>query len=166
MGRVDVLPWSERIYDILFFEKYPDKAMGREGSELYSWLIKFGFRVARLSYGGYTHDEMKEYAANAKTVIYFSFYDTGAIGLKEIQNYGVFTFAHQIDQVEDPEIGCLVSELDGALMRIAARRIKRKMKELEKNQPDTRKIAKIARRLNSCDRALHQLCDFVTDISR
>lgn len=166
LGGIDVLPWCERIYDIILFEKYPDRDRARDGSLLYRWLIKLGLKVARLRYGGYTHDQMREYAETSKAVIYFSFYDTGAIGLREIQNYGVFTFAHQVDQVEDPEIGCLISELDGGSMRVAARKIKREMKELEKSQPNTTKIRKLARRLNSCDRALHQLCDFVTDIAR
>ena len=42
---------------------------------------------------------MTELAYNSKYIIYFSFYDTGAIGLKEIQNYGVFAFSHQKDLV-------------------------------------------------------------------
>ena len=37
---------------------------------------------------------MVELANNSKFIVYFSFFDTGAIDLKEIQNHGVFTFSH------------------------------------------------------------------------
>ena len=46
---------------------------------------------------------MKELANNSKFIIYFSFFDTGAIGLKEIQNYGVIAFSLQKEFIIDNE---------------------------------------------------------------
>ena len=40
---------------------------------------------------------------NSLLIIYFSFFDTGAIGLKEIQNLGVICFTHQKEFVIDKE---------------------------------------------------------------
>ena len=56
-------------------------------------------------------NEMDMLANNSKFIIYFSFYDTGAIGLKEIQNYGVFTFTLQKEFVIDKDICFYIPEL-------------------------------------------------------
>ena len=46
-----------------------------------------------------------------KNLYYFSFFDTGAIGLKEIQNYGVISFTHQKEFVIDRESSFYIPEL-------------------------------------------------------
>ena len=50
-------------------------------------------------YGNYTKDRMIKLTNNTKFNIYFSFFDTGEIGLKEMQNHGVFAFSHQKDLI-------------------------------------------------------------------
>ena len=54
---------------------------------------------------------MLRLAKNSKFIIYFSFFDTGAIGLKEIQNIGVLAFSYQKDLVIDKETSFFVPEL-------------------------------------------------------
>ena len=54
---------------------------------------------------------MIKLANNAKFIIYFSFYDTGAIGLKEIHNYGVIAFTHQKEFVISNDTSFFVPEL-------------------------------------------------------
>ena len=82
---------------------------------------------------------MIEYAQNSKYIIYFSFYDTGAIGLKEIQNYGVFTFTHQKEFVVDEFIDCYIFELTNEdSINAAYDKIMEKIEKISEEKPDTR----------------------------
>lgn len=71
-----------------------------------------------------------EYLANKTNfIIYFSFFDTGTIGLKEIQNYWVFTFSHQRDLIIHNDTGLYVPELQ--IIRIWVMYIKLLWKKLK-----------------------------------
>ena len=115
--------------------------------------------VERLKYGNYTKEKMEYLANNTKFIIYFSFFDTGAIGLKEIQNYGVFTFCHQSDLIIHKNTGFYVPELANEKDMIKAYKIIMKKIEIITNlQPDTKYIAKINQEINKCQNALNDLC--------
>ena len=83
----------------------------KQAQELLILFRNSSLKIERLVYGNYSKKQMISLANNSKFIIYFSFYDTGAIGLKEIQNFGVFTFSHQKDLIIDNDTGFLVSEL-------------------------------------------------------
>ena len=102
---------------------------------------------------------MEYLANNTKFIIYFSFFDTGAIGLKEIQNYGVFTFCHQSDLIIHKNTGFYVPELANEKDMVKAYKIIMKKIEIITNlQPDTKYIAKINQEINKCQNALNDLC--------
>ena len=103
--------FENRTNDIILFEKFPDSNRKKEAKKLYD-LLKTKKKVTRLVYGNYTYQQMTELTNNSKYIIYFSFYDTGAIGLKEIQNYGVFAFSHQKDLVIDDRTSFYIPELE------------------------------------------------------
>lgn len=160
----EIKPWDEREHDVIMYEKYADLDRGEEGWVLYKMLIAANLSVLRMSYrgrDGYTKEKMMNYANNTKFIIYFSFYDTGSIGLKEIQNFGIYTFAHQEDQVEDERTGLRVTELDNHDMEGAFARIMKRMKEINELHPDTKEYARINQMNNKCERSLRQMCDFV-----
>ena len=93
--------FKNRVNDIIFFEKYGDLNRTKQAFKLLELFRFTSIKIERLVYGSYTENQMRYLANNSKFIIYFSFYDTGAIGLKEIQNYGVFAFSHQKDLVID-----------------------------------------------------------------
>ena len=102
---------------------------------------------------------MKEFANDSKFIIYFSFYDTGAIGLKEIQNYGVFAFSHQIDLVIDNETSFYIPELENKVnMNIAAEKIVNIIQNISSRNPNLKLIAKKNQMINNCENALNDLC--------
>ncbi len=125
----------ERKIDILFFEKYADFNHSQQAKKLLS-LFK-----------------------ETKKNIYFSFFDTGAIGLKEIQNYGVFAFTHQKDLVIDNETSFLIYELaDKYDMKPAFNKIMEKIENISSKNPNSQLIAKINQNINDCRNALNDLC--------
>ena len=86
---------------------------------------------------------MIKIANNSKFIIYFSFFDNGAIGLKEIQNYGVIAFSHQKDLIIDNYTSYYVPELaDENDMKTSYKIIKNKIKQIMQSHPDSRYIAK------------------------
>ena len=96
----------------LFFEKYADLDRQKQGLDLLTLLKRSTNNIVTIRYGSYKKKEIKELANNSRFIIYFSFYDTGAIGLKEIQNYGVVTFSHQKDLVISDETCFYIPELE------------------------------------------------------
>lgn len=160
-----VKPWGERNYDVIFFEKYADEDHSKQGAELYEELSKAGLKITRLSYSGeyqYTHDHMKEVANDSRFIVYFSFWDTGAIGLLEIQNYGVYSFTVQDDLIDEThETGMYVENLIGDDMKASAEVILQKMKEINDSKPSAENFAQINQNRNSCVRALDDICDHV-----
>ena len=106
-----IKPFIKRNIDILFFEKYADLDHSQQGAQLFNLFNNTSKKIKRLKYGNYTKGKMENLANNTKFIIYFSFFDTGAIGLKEIQNYGVFAFSHQRDLIIHNNTGFYVPEL-------------------------------------------------------
>ncbi|ORX86775.1 hypothetical protein BCR32DRAFT_324843 [Anaeromyces robustus] len=151
--------FNDRTIDILYFEKYADLDRKKQGAELYDLLSNSKKKIARMTYGNYTRDQMKEWASDSKFIIYFSFYDTGAAGLKEIQNYGVLTFTLQKEFITDENIGFLIPELDTEdKIKIAYEKIMEKVDAIAKENPDTKSIAKINQDYNMCEKTLDDLC--------
>ena len=152
-------PFENRTNDIILFEKFPDSNRRKEAKKLFNLLITKK-KVTSLIYGNYTYKQMTELAYNSKYVIYFSFYDTGAIGLKEIQNYGVFAFTHQKEFVIDKRTSFWIPELAGNnTMNIAYEKILKIVERIIKLHPNSQLIAKINQEFNNCQNALDDLCE-------
>ena len=101
---------------------------------------------------------MLKFAKNSKFIIYFSFFDTGAIGLKEIQNYGVFAFSHQKDLVIDKETSFFVPELANEKdMKNAYNIIIKKINYITNLNPNLDIIAKKNQEINKCENSLNDL---------
>ena len=98
-------------------------------------------------------------ANNSKFIIYFSFYDTGAIGLKEIQNYGVISFSLQKDLIIDNETCFYIPELEKTdSMKEASNKIIKIMNTFYQRNPNSILIAKKNQMINHCINALKDLC--------
>lgn len=144
---------------ILFFEKYADFDHSQQGIQILNLFSNTSKSVERLKYGTYTKEKMEYIANNTKFIIYFSFFDTGAIGLKEIQNYGVFSFSHQKELIIHKDTGFYVPELAYEKDMIQAYNIIMKKIEIITNlNPNTQSIAKINQEINKCQNALNDLC--------
>ena len=156
---IKVKKFKSRKIDILFFEKYADLNRQKQAQELLSLLKNSTYNIVSIKYGSYTKKKIKELANNTRFIIYFSFYDTGAIGLKEIQNYGVFSFSHQIDQIIDNETSFYIPELENTInMKIAANKILNIIQNISIRNPNLELIAKRNQMINNCENALNDLC--------
>ena len=154
-----VKPFKSRNIDILFYEKYPDSKRMNQASQLLSYFNKTNLSIEIMKYGRYNRTQMMKLANQGKFIIYFSFYDTGAIGLKEIQNQGVFSFTLQKDLAINNYTSMFVDELNNKFdMEPAFKIIYGKIKELSNNPPNSKLIAKINQKINMCERALDDLC--------
>ena len=154
-----IKPFENRTNDIILFEKFPDSNRRKEAAKLFN-LFKAKKKVTRLIYGNYTYKQMTELAYNSKYVIYFSFYDTGAIGLKEIQNYGVFAFSHQKDLVIDNKTSFYIPELEERNdMKRAFSKIMEIINSIENSNPKLEIIAKINQEITKCENAFEQFCN-------
>ena len=152
-------PFEKRTNDIILFEKFSDSDRKREAAKLFD-LFSSKKKVTRLIYGDYTYKQMTELAYNSKYIIYFSFYDTGAIGLKEIQNYGVFAFSHQKDLVIDDRTSFYIPELEEKNdMKNAFYKIMKIIESIEKSNPKSELIAKINQNITKCENAFEQFCN-------
>ena len=78
----DIKPFKERSIDIILYEKYPDSDRRMQGKQLLELLNSTGKKIESLVSGNYTRDTELILASDAKFVIHFSFYDTGALSLK------------------------------------------------------------------------------------
>ena len=155
-----IKPFIKRDIDILFFEKYKDLDHSRQGIQILNLFRNASKKIERLKYGSYTKEKMEYLANNTKFIIYFSFFDTGAIGLKEIQNYGVFAFSHQRDLIIHNDTGLYVPELtDNKNMSQAYKIIMKKIEIIVKLNPNALSIAKINQEINKCQNALNDLCE-------
>jgi len=156
----NVKSFKDRKIDILFFEKYKDLNRTQQGFLILKLFKNSTKKIEQLKYGNYTSEQMQKLANNSKFIIYFSFFDTGAIGLKEIQNYGVFAFSHQRDLVIDKSTSFFVPELaDEFDMKKAYNRIMEKIETISKLNPDTNLIAKKNQEINKCEKSLDDLCE-------
>jgi len=151
--------FKERKIDIILFEKYEDLNRTKQGAQLFELFNNSSLKIVKLKYRNYTKQQMMILAGNSKFVIYFSFYDTGAIGLKEIQNFGVISFSHQKDLVINKYASYYIPELDNEFdMKAAYEKIMSKIKRLILSYPDSKKIAKKNQEINKCQNALDDLC--------
>jgi len=156
----NIKPFSKREIDILFFEKYQDFNLSEQGNQILNLFYNSSKRIERLKYESYTKEKMEYLANNTKFIIYFSFFDTGAIGLKEIQNYGVYAFSHQRDLIIHNETGLYVPELANEHDMSQAYQIIIKRIEIITNlNPNSQSIAKINQEINKCQNALNDLCE-------
>ena len=156
----NINPFTKRKIDILFFEKYQDLDRSQQGTKLLNLLNNTSKKMERLKYGNYTKESMKYLANNTKFIIYFSFFDTGAIGLKEFQNYGVFTFSHQRELIINKNTGFYVPELANEKdMAQAFQIIMKKIEVITNIHPNTQLLAKINQEINKCQNALNDLCE-------
>ena len=152
--------FNQRKIDIIFFEKYADLNHRKQGKELLSLLKQTKNKIVSICYGKYNKKMIKQLANDSKFIIYFSFYDTGAIGLKEIQNYGVITFTHQKDLVIDNNTCFYIPELENTdNMEPASNKILKIIKTINKRNIDSQLIAKKNQMINNCKNALKDLCE-------
>jgi len=151
--------FNDRTIDIIFFEKYYDLDRSKQGNELFDLLKSSKKKVVRMKYGNYNKTQMIELAQNSKFIIYFSFFDTGAIGLKEIQNFGVITFTHQKEFILDKSAGFYIPELTNEFnLKPAYDIIMEKIEMTKKRKINTELIAKISQEQNKCEKALEDIC--------
>jgi hypothetical protein len=151
--------FENRTIDIIFFEKYPDLNRRKQGAELLSLFNSTSKNIKTMRYGNYTKEQMIYLANNTKFIIYFSFFDTGAIGLKEIQNHGVFAFSHQKDLVIDKRTSFYIPELANENdMKPAFININKKIEIITNNHPNSQLIAEKNQKINKCQNALDELC--------
>lgn len=157
-----IKPFNERNIDILFYEKYPDLNRRKQAKKLLKLLNKTDKRIEKLKSGKYVRSQLSSLAYDSKFVIYFSFYDTGALALKEIQNYGVIAFSHQQDLAFSNETSYYIHELTYNDMKPAFKKIMKIIDDVSKKNPDTKRIAKINQEYTDCKRALDDLCEGIT----
>lgn len=155
----NVKSFKDRKIDILFFEKYKDLNRTQQGYQIIKLFKNSKKKIEQIKYGYYINEQMQKLANDSKFIIYFSFFDTGAIGLKEIQNYGVYAFSHQIDLVIDKDTSFYIPELaDEFNMKKAYENIMEKIENISKLNPDTYLIAKKNQDINKCEKSLEDLC--------
>ena len=155
----NVNSFDNRIIDIILFEKYGAFNRQKQANQLYNLFINSSFKIKRILYGNYTKDLILKLANNSKFIIYFSFFDTGAIGLKEIQNFGVFSFSHQQDLVISKKTGFYIPELANENnIVIAYKKIIKNIEVIIKKRPNIKIISKINQEINKCQNSLNDLC--------
>ena len=149
----------QRKIDIIFFEKYADLNRRKQGSILLNLLKNTSKTVTSIKYGYYNKQDISEIANNSKFIIYFSFFDTGAIGLKEIQNYGVISFFHQKEFIIDKESSFYIPELSYKnSIEIAFKKIMNIIEKISRLNVQTQLIAKKNQMINKCENSLIDLC--------
>ena len=104
---------------------------------------------------------MKKLANDTKFIIYFSFFDTGAIGLKEIQNYGVYAFTVQKDLAYNKETSLYVPELAELNIERAYNIIMEKIEYVIQLSPNSQVYAKINQDYNKCENAFKEVCNYL-----
>ena len=154
-----ITKFEKRKIDIIFFEKYSDLNRTQQGKDLLSILEATGKKIVKMKYKNYDRKTMKYNANNSKFIIYFSFFDTGAIGLKEIQNYGVFAFTHQKDLVIHNDTSFYIPELASIdKIKLAVEKILTIIENISKSNPNSELIAKKNQLINNCKNSLKDLC--------
>ena len=149
----------KRKIDILFYEKYADLNRRKQGEQLLNLFKNTSKTIESVKYGSYNKQILNELANNSKFIIYFSFFDTGAIGLKEIQNYGVISFSHQKEFVINKEYSFYIPELANLdNMEIAFNKIMNIINKISKLNVQTELIATQNQMINKCENSLIDLC--------
>lgn len=156
---IKIKSFQKRKIDIIFFEKYSDYNRRKEGEEMLNLLKNTSKKITSLKYGSFKIDTIEEIANDSKFIIYFSFYDTGAIALKEFQNYGVITFTHQQEFVIDKETSFYIPELDNTNnMLLAFNKIMNIIENISNSNVKSELIAKKNQMINKCQNSLIDLC--------
>lgn len=154
-----ITKFENRKIDIIFFEKYSDLNRTEQGKNLYNILEKTDKKIVKMKYKNYDRKTMKDIANNSKFIIYYSFFDTGAIGLKEIQNYGVFAFTHQKDLAINNETSFYIPELASIdNLDLAVKKILKIIENISKRKPNSELIAIKNQLINNCRNSLKDLC--------
>lgn len=155
----NIKSFRKRKIDILFFQKYADLNRQKQGNILLNLFKNSTKTVETIKYGNYSKERIKELANNSKFIIYFSFFDTGAIGLKEIQNYGVIAFSHQKEFIIDNFTSYYIPELQNeGNMTQAFNKIMSIIEKLSKMKLKAELIAKKNQVINNCENTLIDLC--------
>ena len=157
----NVKNFNDRDIDILLFEKYADINNTEKGEELFKLLSNSDKKIRKIKYGNYEKKEMRKLANKTKFIIYFSFYDTGAIGLKEIQNFGVYAFTLQKELAYDRETSLYIPQLNDLNLLNASQIILKHIEILTKSKPNTLIIAKRNQEHNKCENLFVDLCKFL-----
>ena len=157
----NIKPFNDRSIDILFFEKFKRFNREKQAFQLINiFRNRTKYNIVTIIYGKYKTKDMEFLANNSKFIIYFSFYDTGAIGLKEIQNYGVYAFTHQKEFVIDRETSFYIPELKFKdEMYSAFKKITKIINRVSLSKPNSKLIALKNQEINNCKNALKDLCD-------
>ena len=152
--------FKNRSIDIILFKKFAELNRTKQADKLLELFKYSSLKIESLVYGYYNESQMMNLANNSKFIIYFSFYDTGAIGLKEIQNFGVFTFSHQKDLVIDNNTSFFIPELTNEYdMKPAFLKIMGIIENITISEPNINLIAIKNQEINKCEKALDDLCD-------
>ena len=156
---IKIKSFIEREIDILFFEKYADLNRRKQGKILLNLFKNTSKRIESIKYGDYNKTFLKKLVNNSKFIIYFSFFDTGAIGLKEIQNFGVICFSHQKEFIIDNETSYYIPELANINnIELAFHKIMKIIGSLSYTNIKTELIAKKNQMINKCENSLVDLC--------
>lgn len=154
--------FKKRKYDILFYEKYADVDYMQNGTVLIE-LLKKKYKIKRISYINgkyYNKNKLLNFANNSRFLIYYSFYDTGAIALMEMQNYGIFTFSLQSEFL-DIRTGILIESLNNDHLKSFID-ISMMIDKLLKKEINSTKISEINSRKNNCENSIDFFCKQLT----
>jgi hypothetical protein len=99
----------------------------------------------------------------ARFIVYFSFYDTGAIAFLELQNLGGYSFSFQAEFLLE-QTGFFVPALEFNISE-AWLKIRRQIREITLASPNCTEYAHLNRRKNSCLRTLNMLCQGVKKLN-
>lgn len=102
--------YSERYIDFLVYIKYADISRKKDERILINYLSKI-YKIVIVKYGNHTKQSLLYLANNSKFVIYYSFYDTGALSLVEMKLMGIWPISHQEEFIEQG-YGSFIKELD------------------------------------------------------
>lgn len=102
--------YFERYIDFLLYIKYADLNKKLDEKVLIKYLKKI-YKIKVIKYGNHTKQSLLNLANKSKYVIYYSFYDTGALSLIEMKIMGVWPISHQEEFIE-PGYGSFIKELD------------------------------------------------------
>jgi hypothetical protein len=162
-GNIRVPPFVKRSWDILLFEKYADRDMRAEGNHLYELMTRDHFSVTRMQYGKFTRHSLTFQGMQARFIVYFSFYDTGAIAFLELQNLGGYSFSFQAEFLLE-QTGFFVPALEFNISE-AWFKIRSQIREITLASPNCTEYAHLNRRKNSCLRTLNVLCQGVKTLN-
>lgn len=109
-NKLYITAYNQRKLDILLYIKYADKIKKTEERYLIEYL-KARYTIKIIYYGHHSKEELLIAANYSKFVIYFSFYDTGALSLLEMKLMGAWPISHQEEFIETG-FGSYVKDLD------------------------------------------------------